>query len=88
MKPTKYGKSKNSLFTIEIYNGRVVTPMCIFSFPYSYGTETEIYYRYNTKGNTVESDDFEYISRAEFYKILREIEIDQKIKITVKMGWK
>jgi len=88
MKPTKYGKSKNSLFTIEIHNGRVVTPTCIFNFPYSHGAETQIYYHYNVKGNTVESDGFEYISRAEFYKILREIEADQKVKITVKMTWR
>lgn len=88
MKPTKYGKSNNSLFTIAIWNGGLVTPTCLFHHSYSYGSHTVVSYRYDVPDNTVKSDGFEYISRSEFYKMLREIEADQKVKITVKMTWK
>jgi len=88
MTPTKYGKSTNSLFTISIHNGSLVTPTCIFRYNYSYGASTEIKYRYDVPSNTLKSDGFEYISRSEFYKILREIESDQKVKITVKRTWR
>jgi len=80
MKPTKYGKAGSSIFTID----NKKCPIIISYYKYSSVSNLEIQYNYNCPDNTFNRDDFEYITRKEFYTKLREIESNLKGKIYIK----